>query len=94
MVKVTIDVSDNTLLKIPTTNEVKALFLKNFAERYRLGFDFEPQNYLCRDDVPFAGSIVIEYSQDDGITWATAVLDLDYNEKVALADADVEVEIN
>ena len=93
-VKVTIDVSDNTLLKIPTTNEVKALFLKNFAERYRLGFDFEPQNYLCRDDVPFAGSILIEYSQDNGTNWATAVLNLAYNEKVALADADVEVEIN
>lgn len=94
MVKVTIEVSDNTLLKIPTTNEVKALFLKNFAERYRLGFDFEPQNYLCRDDVPFAGSILIEYSQDGGIAWATAVLDLDFDEKVTLAEEDVEVEIN
>lgn len=94
MVKVTIDVSDNTLLKIPTTNEVKALFLKNFAERYRLGFDFEPQNYLCRDDVPFAGSILIEYSQDSGVTWDTDVLDLDFDEKVTLAEEDVEVEIN
>lgn len=94
MVKITIDVSDNTLLKIPTTNEVKALFLKNFAERYRLGFDFEPQNYLCRDDVPFAGSILIEYSQDSGITWDADVLDLDFDEKVTLAEEDVEVEIN
>ena len=94
MVKVTIDVSDNTLLKIPTTNEVKALFLKNFSERYRLGFDFEPQNYLCRDDVPFAGSILIEYSQDSGVTWDTDVLDLDFDEKVTLAEEDVEVEIN
>lgn len=94
MVKVTIDVSDNTLLKIPTTNEVKEIFLKNFKNRYRLGFDFEPQNYLCRDDVPFAGSILIEYSQDSGVTWDTDVLDLNYNEKVDLSDADVEVEIN
>lgn len=94
MVKVTIDVSDNTLLKIPTTNEVKEIFLKNFKDRYRLGFDFEPQNYLCRDDVPFAGSILIEYSQDSGVTWDTDVLDLNYDEKVDLSDADVEVEIN
>lgn len=91
-VKVQVRVSDNTNLFIETTNKIKEKFLANFAKAYRLGYDFEPQAYLCKDDLPFASEIKVTYSKDDG-SFSGDVYDAPYNEKIIVTSNLVEVEV-
>lgn len=93
-VKIQVKVSDNSTLFVQTPNEVKNKFIANFAKFYRLGFDFEPQIFLCRDrDLPFASEINISYSTDGGTEYKTAVLEAMFNEKFTISTNDVEVEV-
>lgn len=93
-VKIQVRVSDNTTLFVETPNEVKNKFLANFAKFYRLGYDFEPQIFLCRDrDLPFASEINISYSTDDGVKYKTDVLEAMYDEKFTINPDDMEVEV-
>lgn len=93
-VKIQVRVSENNNLFVETTNEIKEKFLNNFAEIYRLGFDFEPQQYLnISRDLPFASEITTQYSTNSGSSWATEVLESDYKTKFTIDDADVEVEV-
>ena len=92
-VKIQVRVSDNTTLLVETPTIIKQKFLANFAEVYKLGYDFEPQTYLCKDDLPFASEIEISYSEDGGTTYETDVRDCEYNEKITIGANDVEVEV-
>lgn len=93
-VKIQIRVSDNTTLFVETPAKIKEKFLANFAELYKLGYDFEPQIFLCRDrDLPFASEITISYSEDGGTTYETDIRDCAYNEKITIAPNDIEVEV-
>ena len=90
-VKIQVRVSENTNLFIETTNKIKEKFLANFAKAYRLGYDFEPQAYLCKDDLPFASEIKIIY-QSNG-SYSGEVLNLAYDEKIIITKNNVEVEV-
>lgn len=93
-VKIQVRVSENTTLFVETPNEVKNKFLANFAKFYRLGYDFEPQIFLCRDrDLPFASEINVTYSTDGGTTYSSDVLEAMYDEKFTISPDDVEVEV-
>lgn len=93
-VKIKVRVSENSTLFVETPIEVKNKFLANFAKFYRLGYDFEPQIFLCRDrDLPFASEINISYSTDDGTEYKTGILEAMYDEKFTIAPDDVEVEV-
>ena len=92
-VKVKITVSENTSLFVPTTQKEKEHFQANFAERYRLGYDFEPQLYLSVCDCPYASEVEVSYSTDGGVKYETAVLNGTYDEKFTIANNDLEVEI-
>lgn len=91
-VKIKVTVSDNTTLFVETPPVIKKKFLDNFASKYRLGFDFEPQTYLCKDDLPFAGAIEVRYSTD-GLEYKTIILESAYNEKFTINENNVEVEV-
>ena len=93
-VNIEIRVSDNTTLFIETPAKIKEKFMANFAELYKLGYDFEPQIFLCRDrDLPFASEIEISYSEDGGLNYTTDIRQCAYNEKITIDPADIEVEV-
>jgi hypothetical protein len=90
-VKIDVTVSDNTTRMVETTSAIKEKFLKNFAELYRLGFDFEPSIYLCRDDLPFASLIKISYATNG--SYSTDILKATFDEKITVDADDIEVNI-
>ncbi len=90
-VKIQVRVSENTNLFVETTNKIKEKFLANFAKAYRLGYDFEPQVYLCKDDLPFASEIKVTY-QSNG-SYSGEVLNSAYDEKIIITENNVEVEV-
>ena len=93
-IQIQVKVSDNTNIFVETTNSIKEKFLKNFSEIYRLGYDFEPQQFLnISRDLPFASEITIKYSTNSGSSWATEILESDYQTKITIAENDVEVEV-
>lgn len=93
MVKIDVTISDNTTRFIETPNVIKDKFFANFAKFYKLGYDFEPEIYLCRDDLPFASKIDISYSTDGGETYLRDILQNSYNEKITINPNDVIVEV-
>lgn len=78
--KLTITTSENNEVVIKTPDEIKVALLTNINARYRLGRNFEPQRYFSVIDAPWASQVVLEYSLDEGVTWATAVYDATYLE--------------
>lgn len=90
-VKIKVKISGNTNLFIETTNKIKEKFIENFKKTYRLGYDFEPQVYLCKDDLPFASEIKISYMTNG--EYKTDVLEAMYDEKFTISPDDVEVEV-
>lgn len=92
-VKINVKVSDNTTRMIETPTSIKEKFLENFKNIYRLGFDFEPSVYLCRDDLPFASEIKTTYSTDGGSTYKDVILEALFDEKITIDPDDVEVEV-
>lgn len=93
-INIQVKISENSTLLVETPTAIKNKFLANFAELYRLGFDFEPQSFLCIDrDCPFASQITITYSTDGGSTYSSGVLQSTYKTKYTIAESDVEVEV-
>lgn len=93
-IQIQVKVSDNTNIFVETTNSIKEKFLKNFSDIYRLGYDFEPQQFLnISRDLPFASEITIKYSTNSGSSWATEILESDYKTKITIDENDVEVEV-
>lgn len=93
-IKIQVKVSDNNNLFVETTNSIKEKFLENFAELYRFGYDFEPQQFLnISRDLPFASEITTQYSTNGGSSWGSAVLQSDYKTKYTISNADVEIEV-
>jgi hypothetical protein len=85
--KLTITLSENNQSVILTPDEIKALLLANIAARYRLGRNFEPQRYFSTVDAPWAGSVLLEYSIDEGANWLTAISNADFDD---LMEFDLE----
>lgn len=90
-VKINVKVSDNTTNFIETPTTIKEKFLANFNNLYRLGFDFEPSIYLCRDDLNFASQITVTYST--GGAYTSNIYQSAYNEKITIDADDIEVTI-
>ena len=93
-IKIEIKVSDNNNYYIDTALEVKEKFLKNFNAMYRLGYDFEPQQYLTIErDLNFAGEIKTTWSTNNGTSWSGEILQGVFDEKLTISADNVEVDI-
>lgn len=92
-IKIQVKISENTNLFVETPNKIKEKFINNFSKIYRLGYDFEPQVYLCKDDLPFASEIKVTYSTDGGSSYSGEVLNAMYDEKIIITENNVEVEV-
>lgn len=89
LLKLTITQSENNQYTIQTPEWIVDRLLANIAASYKLGMNFEPQRYFSIIDAPWASSILLEYSLDDGANWLTIVFDADYDELLTFDVGDV-----
>lgn len=79
--------SENNQLLVPDDETIRQAIFDNINARYRLGKNFEPQRYYSAVDAPWAASLVLEWSDDAGMTWYAVVFDADFDE---IFDFDLE----
>jgi hypothetical protein len=91
LLKLTITKSLNTLQSVPTDTEIRQKVWENLLERYRLGLNFEPQRYYGHDDAPWAGEILLEYSDDDGANWESEIFLASYVDLFEFGLEDIAV---
>lgn len=89
--KCTFTTSVNNTAYVMTADEVKTKLLSNIASEYRIGNNFEPQRYANISSFPFASTVLLQYSIDDGATWLSTVYSATFDEKLIIASADIEV---
>lgn len=80
LLRLTLNLSDNNQSVIKGPDAIKQDLLTNINSSYSLGKDFEPQRYYSTVDAPWAASILLEYSIDDGETWLSTVYESDYDD--------------
>lgn len=91
LLRATITSSDNQDMVIPNDEEIRQAIFDNIGERYRLGWDFEPQRYYTAADAPWSATILLEYSVDDGENWLSAVNEADFDELYTFGLEDITV---
>lgn len=88
-VHIVANTSRNTTDFIPNENVVIQAFRDGFDKSYRLGYDFEPDVYLCKDALPWAAAIAVTYGES--ATDQTEVYKSQYNEKIILGQVTAEI---
>lgn len=97
ILRLTVTTSDNQEAVIPGDEEIRQRVFDNIygsdtiTARYRLGWDFEPQRYYTQADAPWAATILLEYSVDDGESWVSAVFEAEYDDLFEIALDDIAV---
>lgn len=91
LLRLTIVLSQNNQAVIQSTAQITAKLFENLQARYRLGLSFEPQRYFSVVDAPWAASVLLEYSEDDGDNWSSGVEELDYDDLYTFDIGDIEV---
>jgi hypothetical protein len=89
--RLTLTLSENNQFTVESTDWIKERLLANIAARYRLGMNFEPQRYFSTVDAPWAGVILLEWSDDAGANWHSTVYDADYDEVFTAETTDITV---
>lgn len=91
--KYTIIRSKNTLIAQQPANVIREMILENFAKRYAMGLDIEPQKYLTMCDLGWASSIEGERQTDSDEGFTQNVYNSPYNElfKVIVNPDDIVV---
>jgi len=80
LLRLTTVLSENNQVVIKSTDEVKAILIENIENNYSLGRNFEPQRYFSVVDAPWAASVLLEYSLDEGGSYSSAIHDSDFDE--------------
>lgn len=93
LLRLTASQSMNSLITVPTDEVIRQEIFDQVNERYRMGWNFEPQRYFNLSDAPWAQSVVLEYSRDDGDSWTSNVFDAAYDDLFTFALEDIEVAI-
>lgn len=78
--RLTLTLSGNNRYTVLTPEETAALLFSNINERYHFGLNFEPQRYFSVLDAPWAASVLLEYSIDNGVNWLDDVAELNYDD--------------
>ncbi len=94
LLRLTLTVSDNILMPLPTDVQLRTLLSENVKAGYRLGWDFAPQRYFTLEDAPWASTILVEYSDDDGATWSSDVYEAGFRDLFTYTLADIIVLVN
>jgi hypothetical protein len=80
LLRLTTTLSENNQNVIKTPEQVKQILLDNIEANYSLGKNFEPQKYFTTVDAPWASHVLLEWSDDAGVTYYTTVFNSDYDE--------------
>lgn len=80
LLKLTTTLSENNQVFIKSPDDVKNDLLQNINARYRLGKNFEPQRYYSVTDAPWASDVLLEWSDDAGMTYYTTVFESEYDD--------------
>lgn len=93
LLRLTAEVSENNLLAIPSDEEIRQKIFDTIPQRYRLGWNFEPQRYYTLSDALWAGEVKLEWSTDNGTTWNDDIYDADFDEVFTFDLEDIQVVI-
>lgn len=92
--KLTLKLSKNTTILADKENEIKAKLLKNLAELYRLGNNFEPSKYFTISrDAPYASEVLLEYKIGEA-AFTSAVYEANFKDLFVFAPERIEVVIS
>ena len=91
LLRLTLTLSDNNTFTVLSTESSAATLFANINARYAFGMNFEPQRYFSVIDAPWAASVLLEYSIDDGANWLDDIAELDYDELYTFELADISV---
>lgn len=88
LLRLTIALSENNMVVVGTPTATKTALLANINARYALGKNFEPQRYFSVIDAPWAASVLLEWSDDNGMNWNDDVYDAAFDDifEVGLGD--------
>lgn len=91
LLRLTLSISANNKNIILTDEEIRQKLFDNISARYRLGLNFEPQRYFSVVDAPWAGSILLEWSDDDGGNWHDEIFEAEYDELFTFEVGDIKI---
>lgn len=91
LLRLTITLSDNNQVVIGNPDDVRLALFNNINARYRLGKNFEPERYFGIVDAPWAESVLLEWSIDNGANWEDEVFVSEYNELYTFGLDDIEL---
>lgn len=80
ILRLTTELSENNQVVIESPDDVKLSLLTKINALYKLGKNFEPQRYFTIVDAPWAASVLLEWSDDDGDNWHDEVYDSDFDD--------------
>jgi len=89
--RLTATVSQNNLIALPSDEDVREAIQTNIEARYRMGWNFEPQRYYNFSDAPWAASLLLEWSDDDGGSWHSEIYPAEYTDLFTVDLEDIEV---
>lgn len=80
LLKLTITLSENNQVAISDPDDTKLLLVGNILADYRLGKNFEPDRYFSISDAPWAQSVLLQWSDDNGVTYQSTVYDAEFDD--------------
>lgn len=96
--RLTLSLSENNEFAIASPDTIKQTLLNNIHAKYSLGKNFEPQRYFSVLDAPWAGQVLLEWTDDvtGGVldptpTWHDEIYQAAYNEVFTFALTDILV---
>lgn len=91
LLRLTLTLSENNEHIILSPTDTALILFNKINSKYRLGLDFEPQKYFTVLDAPWASEVLLEYSEDDGENWLSAVASLDFDEVYTFDLEDISI---
>lgn len=91
LLRLTLTSSDNQEVALPDDEEIRQIVFDNINERYRLGWNFEPQRYFTQVDAPWAATILLEWSDDAGSNYHPEVFEAAFDDLFTFDLEDIAV---
>jgi hypothetical protein len=91
LLRLTTTLSDNNEFTILSPDAQKQILFDNINAKYKLGKNFEPQRYFSVVDAPWAAEVLLEWSDDAGMTYYDDISVMDYDEVFTFELADITI---
>lgn len=89
--RLTLTISPHNQVSIPSPEDTRLKLYNQVLERYQVGLNFEPQKYFSIEDAPWASTVLLEYSSNEGDTWSSAVFEAEFDDKFEIDLAHITV---